>query len=172
MHWMIAAPLGLGLALAAPTLARAREYPIGGPVQAHDMEIAANYLVGVEMAPMPSGMAMGPDTIHLETDVHATADESHGFADGAWIPYLTIDYTIRKLGEDWQRSGQLLPMTARDGPHYANNVRMDGPGRYAVAFRYAPPVTNGFLRHVDAATGVPPWWPPFTERFTFTYPQK
>ncbi len=61
----------LAMASTVPS-ALAREYPIGGPVQAHDMEIAANYLVGVEMAPMPPGMAMGPGTIHLETDVHAT----------------------------------------------------------------------------------------------------
>jgi uncharacterized protein involved in high-affinity Fe2+ transport len=163
------AAIGL-LSLALPV--QAREYPIGGPVQAHDMEISANYLVGIEMAPMPADMAMGPDVIHLETDVHATADDPHGFADGAWIPYLTIDYTITKQGSDWRAAGRLLPMTAKDGPHYANNVRMPGPGTYTVTLRYAPPETNGFLRHTDAATGVPEWWSPFTERFTFRYPQE
>lgn len=152
--------------------AHAREYPIGGPVHANDMEIAANYLVGIEMAPMPPGMAMGPDTVHLETDVHATADNVWGFADGAWIPYLGIDYTLTKQGSDWKATGHMLAMTAKDGPHYANNVKMDGPGTYTVVLRYATPETNGFLRHVDAETGVPGWWAPFTEQFTFTYPQK
>ena len=54
--------------------AAAREYFVGGPVHQHDMEIVANYLVGVEMAPMMPGMAHGADVIHLEADVHATAD--------------------------------------------------------------------------------------------------
>ena len=44
------------LAVAAPLLAAApadaREYFVGGPVKEQDMEIVANYLLGVEMAPM------------------------------------------------------------------------------------------------------------------------
>ena len=164
-----AAPLAL---LFLPATGWSREYPIGGPVHAHDMEIAASYLVGIEMAPMPAGMSMGPDTVHLETDVHATADNVQGFADGAWIPYMAITYTLEKLGTDWHASGKMLAMTAKDGPHYANNVQMNGPGRYKVALTYASPETNGFLHHVDRETGVPGWWQPFTEQFTFTYPQK
>lgn len=151
--------------------AYAREYPIGGPVHAHDMEIAAAYLVGIQMAPMSPGMPTGPDVVHLETDVHATADNPYGFADGAWIPYLTITYSLTKQGTDWHSDGAMLAMTANDGPHYANDVRMDGPGTYTVTLRYVSPESNGFRRHVDKETGVPPWWQPFTERFTFTYPQ-
>jgi uncharacterized protein involved in high-affinity Fe2+ transport len=158
--------------LIAATGASAREYPIGGPVHEHDMEIAASYLVGVEMAPMSAGMAMGPDAVHLETDVHATADNVWGFSDGAWIPYLKIDYTLTKQGTAWQATGQMLAMTAKDGPHYANNVKMDGPGTYKVTLRYSSPENNGFLHHVDKETGVPDFWAPFIETFTFTYPQK
>jgi uncharacterized protein involved in high-affinity Fe2+ transport len=171
MQWIGWALAGAGLVAGAAS-AQAREYPVGGPITAHDMEIAANYLTGIEMAPMLPGMAMGPDVIHLETDVHATADNTYGFADSAWIPYLSVDYRISKSGSDWHQSGRLLPMTAKDGPHYANNVRMPGPGRYTVVFRYAPPVMNGFYRHVDAETGVPAWWPPFEATFSFDYPQK
>lgn len=162
--------LVLGL-LASPS-AYAREYFVGGPVHQHDMEIVANYLVDIEMAPMPAGMAMGPDVIHLEADVHATADNTYGFGDGAWIPALTIDYAIEKQGTDWKGAGKLLAMTAKDGPHYANNVKMDGPGTYKVTYRFTPPDANGFLRHVDKETGVPAWWTPFSESFSFTYPQK
>ena len=151
--------------------AQAREYPIGGPAHAHDMEIAANYLVGITMAPMPPGMAMGADVIHLETDVHATADNVYGFPDGAWVPYLTVTYHLTKKGTDWHAEGRLWPMTAKDGPHYAADVKMDGPGTYTVTFRYEPPEGNGFLHHTDAETGVPGWWQPFTEQFTFQYPQ-
>ena len=65
--------------LAAPV--QAREYFVGGPVHQHDMEIVANYLIGVEMAPMSAKMAMGPDVIHLEADVHATADNVYRVSD-------------------------------------------------------------------------------------------
>ncbi|MFT8419824.1 MAG: iron transporter [Acetobacter sp.] len=160
----------LSAAYAAPAMAR--EYPIGGPVQAHDMEIAANYLLGVDMAPMPKDMAMGADTIHLETDVHATADNPWGFPDGAWIPYIGVDYTLTKKGSSWKNEGILHAMTAKDGAHYANNVKMDGPGTYTVVFRYSSPEANGFLHHTDKETGTPGFWAPFTESFTFNYPQK
>jgi uncharacterized protein involved in high-affinity Fe2+ transport len=62
-------------------------------------------------------------------------------------------------------------MTAKDGPHYAENVKMDGPGDYKVTYRFEPPEKNGFFRHVDAETGVPEWWKPFEQTFTFKYPQ-
>lgn len=46
--------------------ASAREYPIGGPVITHDMEIASSYLVGIDMAPMPPGMVRGPTAFTLK----------------------------------------------------------------------------------------------------------
>lgn len=162
----------LSLAMLAGPAAHAREYFVGGPVHQHDMEIVANYLVGVEMAPMPPGMAMDGDVIHLEADVHATADNAMGFGDGAWIPYLTIDYTIQKDGAPWRATGKLLAMVAKDGPHYANNVEMNGPGTYKVTYKFLSPETNGFLRHTDKETGVPAWWTPFEQSFSFKYPQK
>ena len=172
-HTVLAAPLWVAVAaLAAVTSARAREYFVGGPVHQHDMEIVANYLVGVEMAPMMPGMAMGADVIHLEADVHATADNVYGYPDGAWVGYLTIGYTIKKAGGPWQAQGTLRAMEANDGPHYADNVKMDGPGEYTVEYRFASPESNGFLRHTDPETGVPAWWAPFTQSFTFSYPQK
>ena len=96
-------------ALAAPLLAAApadaREYFVGGPVKEQDMEIVANYLLGIEMAPMPMTMGgmmeHGADMIHLEADIHATADSPYGYADGAWIPYLTVSYDLKKDGSDW-----------------------------------------------------------------------
>jgi uncharacterized protein involved in high-affinity Fe2+ transport len=152
--------------------ASAREYFVGGPVHKNDMEIVANYLVGIEMAPMMKDMVHGPDVIHLEADVHATADNVYGYPDGAWIAYLTINYTLSKQGSDWKSSGVLVPMTAKDGPHYANNVKMNGPGTYTVTYQFTPPEANGFYRHTDQETGVPAWWAPFSETFTFAYPQK
>ena len=165
--------IGAAIALLATAVpASAREYFIGGPVQKNDMEIVANYLVGIEMAPMRGDMPHGPDVIHLEADVHAIADNVYGYPDGAWIAYLTIDYTLEKLGADWRAQGKLLPMTAKDGPHYAVNLKMDGPGQYRLTYRFTPPEANGLLRHTDRETGVPAWWAPFEQQFTFTYPQK
>ena len=158
--------------LAAASPAQAREYFVGGPVHQHDMEIVANYLVGVEMAPMSAGMATGPDVIHLEADVHATADNVYGYPDGGWVPYLTIDYAVQKLGTDWHAEGVLHPMEANDGPHYADNIKMDGPGKYKVVYKFTGPESAGFLRHTDKETGVPGWWAPFSQDFTFSYPQK
>lgn len=147
--------------------------PVGGPVLEHDMEIVANYLVGIEMAPMTKDMVhSGPDVIHIEADVHATADNIHGYPDAAWVSYLTINYEIEKQGTGWKASGTLKPMTAKDGPHYADNLKMDGTGSYKVTYRFQPPEANGFYRHTDAETGVPAWWQPFAETFTFTYPQE
>jgi periplasmic iron binding protein len=154
------------------SLAEGREYFIGGPVQKNDMEIVANYLIGIEMAPMAPGMVHGPDIIHLEADVHATADNVYGYPDGAWIAYLTIAYSLEKQGSDWKASGVLKPMTAKDGPHYADNLKINGPGVYRLIYTFTPPEANGFYRHVDQETGVPLWWEPFSETFTFSYPQK
>ncbi len=156
-------------AFAAPGVAR--EFYVGGPDHKHDMEIVANYLVGIEMAPMAANMMHGSDVIHVEADVHATADNVYGYPDGAWVPYLTIHYTLEKTGSPWKSSGMLKPMTAKDGPHYAENVHMDGPGEYKLTYRFEPPVRNGFFRHTDKETGVPEWWAPFEETFVFKYPQ-
>jgi uncharacterized protein involved in high-affinity Fe2+ transport len=152
--------------------ADAREYFVGGPVHQHDLEIVANYLVGIEMAPAMPHMPTGPDVIHLEADVHATADNVYGYPDGAWVPYLTVNYTLEKVGTNWKAEGVLHPMEAKDGPHYADNIKMDGPGKYKVTYKFSPPEANGFYRHTDKETGVPAWWTPFSQEFTFTYPQK
>jgi uncharacterized protein involved in high-affinity Fe2+ transport len=158
--------------LALVPSAHGREYFVGGPVHQHDMEIVANYLVGVEMVPMLPNMAHGPDVIHLEADVHATADNVYGYPDGAWVPYLTITYRLEKLGSEWHTEGTLRPMTAKDGPHYADNVKMSGPGKYKVTYGFSSPAPSLFFRHVDQETGVPEWWQAFSQDFTFEYPQQ
>ena len=63
-------------------------------------------------------------------------------------------------------------MQAKDGSHYADNVKMDGPGKYKLTYHFTSPEAVGFLRHVDKETGVPAWWGPFSESFAFSYPQK
>lgn len=151
------------------TAQAADETVIGEPVERNGMSVAAAYLDAIDMDPMPA-MAAGDDVIHLECDIAATADNAHGFSEGDWIPYLTCSYLIEKVGSDWRRFGTMLPMTAQDGPHYANNVPLDGPGDYRISYHLEPPSSQGFYRHADEATGVEPWWEPFSVSWTFNYP--
>src|SRR5215472_13588090 len=116
----------IGALAALSALANAAEFYVGEPVVQEGMQIVPNYLVGIKMDQMPPGAAMGANSIHLEADVHATKDEKHGFPEDAWIPYLTIRYTLTKDGSKFRKTGKLAAMTAKDGPHYANNVTMNG----------------------------------------------
>jgi len=160
--------LGLASVLVAPGSARASEADIGEPVTRNGITVKAAYLTGVEMAPQPPTPS-GDDTIHLECDVSAAANNPQGFPQGAWVPYLGCIYTIEKVGSDWSRTGRMLPMTAQDGPHYANNVAMDGPGEYRLTYYLVPPQSQGFFRHTDAETGVEAWWEPFSVSWMFEY---
>jgi uncharacterized protein involved in high-affinity Fe2+ transport len=158
--------------LATPALA-VQEFYIGEPVVKEGMQIVPNYLTGVEMDRMPAGMSMAKDSVHLEADVHANKDEAHGFPEDAWIPYLSISYAMTKDGAPtFKKAGLLYPMTAKDGPHYANSAEMAGPGTYHLTYIISPPISHGFLRHVDKASGVPDWWKPITASWTFSYPSK
>lgn len=161
--------LSAAAALLIATPVMAAEVHVGDAVERHGLSVGAAYLTGISMEPMPP-MAMGDDTIHLECDVAASADNQHGFAEGDFVPYLTCSYLVEKVDGDWQQAGTMLPMTAQDGPHYANNVPMDGPGDYRVTYFLEAPSRNGFFRHTDDETGVPEWFEPFSVSWTFTYP--
>jgi periplasmic iron binding protein len=150
-----------------------QEFYIGEPVVKEGMQIVPNYLTGVEMDQMPAGMSMSKNAVHLEADVHATNADSHGFPEDAWIAYLDIRFQLTKDGDKaYRKTGTLAPMIAKDGPHYANNVDMAGPGTYHLRYVIAPPSSHGFIRHVDKASGVPAWWKPITVDWTFAYPSK
>ena len=151
-----------------------QEFYVGEPVVKEGMQIVPNYLTGVQMDSMPKGMEMGgKDNVHLEADVHATAGDKHGFQEDQWIPYLTIHFTLTKDGDAaFKKNGVLSPMIAKDGTHYANNVNMAGPGTYRLTYLIEPPSSNGFIRHIDAASGVAAWWKPVTASWTFAYPSK
>jgi len=166
-----AAVLTLALAGGGSACA-AQEFYVGEPVVLEGLQIVPNYLTGVQMDTAPPGMATGKGTVHLEADVHATKGEAHGFPEDAWIPYLSVKFKLSKAGTSFSRQGTLYPMTAKDGPHYANDVAMDGPGIYHLTYTIFPPSSQGFIRHIDKATGVSPWWAPITANWIFTYPAK
>lgn len=157
-----------------PGLASALEYPAGKPTTMHGMEIAAVYLQPVEMEPAGQ-MSSSEADVHLEADIHAVEDNPNGFAVGAWMPYLTIEYKLTR--EDGATtSGVFDPMVASDGPHYGKNIKLDGPGEYHLTYTIYPPghAPEGvdapmFMRHVDDETGVGKWFEPFKVDFDFTY---
>ncbi|MGB9493852.1 MAG: iron transporter, partial [Azonexus sp.] len=122
--------LALSAALAAPAFAL--EYPIGIPQQKAGMEIAAVYLQAVEMEPDGMMRKVSESDIHIEADIHALANNPNGFPEGAWVPYLIIKYEVSKIGGDYKVAGDFMPMVANDGPHYGDNIKLAGPGKYKV----------------------------------------
>jgi len=157
------------LGLSGPVLAA--EYPIGAPQERNGMEIGAVYLQPVVMEPEGMMRAPAESDVHLEADIHALGDNPNGFAEGEWMPYLVIGYEVTKQG-GMTIKGDMMPMVASDGPHYGDNVKLAGPGRYTVRFNIAPPTANPmahFGRHTDRLTGVRPWFKPFTVEYEFVY---
>lgn len=155
-HGMVPAVIGAVTALYAAPATAAEEAHVGDAVDRHGLSVAAAYLTGIDMVPAPPTPHDG-DTIHLECDVSVNANNQNGFNEGDFVPYLTCSYLIEKVDTNWQRAGTMLPMTAQDGPHYANNVPMDGPGEYRLTYFLEPPSRNGFFRHADESTGVQEW---------------
>jgi uncharacterized protein involved in high-affinity Fe2+ transport len=69
-------------------------------------------------------------------------------------------------------SGSFMPMVANDGPHYGDNVKLAGPGKYRLKLTIEPPGADPhahFGRHVDKETGVGPWFRPFSVEYEFAY---
>ena len=166
-QWLAVA-IGMGLAASAWSA----EYPIGKPSDLNGLEIGAVYLQPVEMEPAGMMRAAKESDIHLEADIHATADNKNGLPEGAWAPYLGIQYTLQKNGSNKELKGDLMPMVANDGPHYGDNVKLEGPGKYQLSLTVSPPTANKmnhFGRHVDKETGVAPWFKTFQLKYEFVY---
>lgn len=152
--------------------AYAGEYPIGTPQQRFGMQIVAVYLQPIVMEPDGMMRKAEESDVHLEADIHATANNPNGFEEGAWIPYLLVKFEVTKAGTDQKASGELMPMVANDGAHYGANVKLFGPGKYHVRYSIFPPSANKqamFGRHTDRLTGVRPWFKPFEVEFEFTF---
>ena len=164
------AAFALAAAFAAPALAL--EYPIGTPQQKNGMEIAAVYLQPVEMEPEGHMRKASESDIHIEADIHALANNPNGFEEGAWIPYLVVKFEVSKIGSDFRVAGDFMPMVANDGPHYGDNIKLQGPGKYQLKLTVLPPSQNPhghFGRHVDKETGVGPWFKPFELSYEFAF---
>ena len=76
--------------------------------------------------------------IHLEADIHALSNNANGFAEGSWIPHLLVKYELTKLPGGQVANGDMMPMVASDGPHYGDNVKLKGSGKYKLKFTIYP----------------------------------
>ena len=93
------------------------------------------------------------------------------FAEGAFIPYLSVSYVLtRDDDRTFHKSGLLYPMVSKTGPDYGTGVLLAGPGSYRLTYIVSPPPSHGVMRHTDKASGVPDWWKPITASWTFAYP--
>lgn len=166
-------PMLAGAALLASAMtAQALEFPIGKPFEKAGMEIAAVYLQPIRMEPVGMMKDADKSDVHLEADIHAIAGNTNGFSEGMWMPYLGIHYEITKEGGK-TISGEMMPMVASDGPHYGDNVKLDGYGKYHLKYTISAPLDNPmgkhFGRHTDKETGVAEWFKPFTLEWDFVY---
>lgn len=144
-----------------------REFPIGDPVTKNNMKIAAVWLPPIQMEGME--LPTDADIVHLECDIHATRGNKNGFGVGEWIPYLTIHYKLTHLASQKTIEGTMMPMVAKDGPHYGTTVKIASRGEYSLVYKIPPPSENGLGRHSDSVTGVDPFWKPITVEFNFDY---
>ena len=160
------------VAAAYPLTTLAAETPIGKPHTENGMEVAAVYLQPIEMDPPGMMREAKLSDIHLEADIRAAKGNTNGFGEGDWMPSLVVKYKLTKAGNAKPLEGVLMPMVASDGPHYGDNVKLMGPGKYTLVLTVLPPSQNPqahFGRHVDKETGVAPWFKSFTASYDFTY---
>lgn len=164
-HFILSFFLALGT-----TPAFAIEYPIGEPQTCGGIEIAAVYLQPVEMEPAGMMRPANQSDIHLEADIHATEDNTNGFQEGSWMPYLQVAYELTGHDSGEVLKGSLHPMIANDGPHYGDNIKLPGAGKYHLKFTIRPPSGKSmFGRHVDKETGGAPWFETCVSEYDFTY---
>jgi hypothetical protein len=62
------------------------------------------------------------------------------------IPYAGVWATFSKDGKTVYDERQYPMLSAFMGPHYGNNVKLDGPGKYKLTLLISPPVA---ARHIE-----------------------
>lgn len=148
------------------------EFPIGDEVTVGPLHISAVYFQPVDMEPAGlGGLPASKSDMHLEADISAAEGNNLGYGVGDFVPYLTVKYKIQKIGSDKVIEGNFMPMSASDGPHYGNNVKLDGAGKYKVTFIIENPEKQSYLLHVDKETGVEGrfWKKPIEVSWDFDY---
>jgi uncharacterized protein involved in high-affinity Fe2+ transport len=158
-------------ALLALAPAGAQAAVIGGPLVRDGLEIIPSTQADTSWDRNP--VPLTPNSVFLVADVHATRDDTHGFGERAFIPYLSISYALTKDdAPTYKKAGLLYPVAGKTGPHYAASAEMAGPGTYHLTYIVSPPSAHGMMRRTDKTGGVPDWWKPITASWTFLYPSK
>ncbi|MBT9530586.1 MAG: iron transporter [Pseudomonas sp.] len=160
-------------ALLAATHSYAKEYPIGEPQQCAGMEVGAVYLQPISMDPPGMMRAAAESDVHMEADISALENNAHGFQEGSFVPYLNIRYRLQKTGSEQVLEGDFHAMVANDGPHYGDNLKLMGPGKYQLTYFVSAPGQQAhgehFGRHTDKETGVAPWFERCELNYSFTF---
>ncbi|MDR3175473.1 MAG: iron transporter [Desulfovibrio sp.] len=147
------------------------EYPLGDEQIVGPLQVAGVYFQPVDMEPASlGGLAASQSDMHLEADISAAEGNKLGYGAGDFVPNLTVKYrAVKKGGKTIE--GSFMPMSASDGPHYGNNVKLDGPGDYKITFIIDNPEKQGYLLHVDKETGVTGrfWKEPLQVSWDFTW---
>lgn len=148
------------------------EFPLGDEHEVGPLTIAGVYFQPVDMEPAGlGGLPASQADMHLEADISASEGNNLGYGVGDFVPYLTVKYKAQKQGSDKVIEGNFMPMSASDGPHYGNNVKLDGPGKYKITFIIENPEKQSYLLHVDKETGVTGrfWKEPITVSWDFDW---
>lgn len=131
------------------------EFPLGDERIVGPLQVAGVYFQPVDMEPAGlGGLPASQSDMHLEADISAIEGNNLGYGAGDFVPYLTVKYRAEKKGGK-VIEGSFMPMSASDGPHYGNNIKLDGPGDYKITFIIENPEKQSYLLHVDKETGVP-----------------
>jgi uncharacterized protein involved in high-affinity Fe2+ transport len=149
------------------------EFPIGDDLELGPLNVAGVYFQPVDMVPASAGLAASEADMHIEADISA-GNNDLGYGVGDFVPNLTVQYEVTKISTNDTVSGTFMPMNASDGPHYGANIKLPGsggPGEYKVIFRIQNPEAQGYVLHVDQATGVPGrfWGAPLVAEWTMQY---
>ena len=165
------ASVAVAAAPAPGTEAGFEEFPLGDEIIVGPLQVAGVYFQPVDMEPAGTGgLPASQADMHLEADISAIEGNDLGYGAGDFVPYLTVKYIAEKKGGK-KIEGSFMPMSASDGPHYGNNVKLDGPGDYRITFIIENPEKQGYLLHVDKETGVPGrfWKEPLVVGWDFKY---
>ncbi|MFM2476328.1 iron transporter [Celerinatantimonas sp. MCCC 1A17872] len=112
-----------------------------------------------------SGLRLEKSHWVLWTSLKAQAYNPNGFITGDFIPYCQVSYQLKRVAAKTITQGQLPMRLTMNGPEYGHVIQLAKPGVYQLTIRYISPKNNGFYRHIDKATGVSPWWQPFSRHY-------
>lgn len=149
----------LAEAVPAPGEAGFTEISIGEEQIVGPYQVAAVYFQAVDMYPANLNPTREESDMHMEADIHLTAEASklYGFgeAEDTWPAYLTVKYEVAKEDGTLVTDGVFMPMNASDGPHYGANIKKDviPVGTYKLKFIIEAP-NQAYMLHTDAETGV------------------